>query len=88
MNDRKGLLTDTQEKIAAKYLKEKNVPKLVARIGIKLIDNRLIDPLIDRLDQDKRNNIYKIIDSIFKDLEVEVEGIVPPDEDRPKEPPK
>lgn len=68
--DRKGVLKSDQEKIAVKFLQKKNVPKLVARIGIKLIDNRLLDPLIDGLDQEKRDKIYKIIDAIFDEVEV------------------
>lgn len=71
---RKGLLTPAQEKTADRVIEFKR-KALEAADGpaIKIIDNRLIDPLIDKLNAKHPGAIeivYEMVDAAFNALDV------------------
>ncbi len=82
MSDRKGGLTNEQEKLVANHLKDEGIGGVLARAAVKLVDNQVVDRLLDKLDPELREDIYEMIDAIFEEVEdskVELAGV--PDED-------
>lgn len=68
-NERKGILTEDQEKLLDELIKLKGIPEKLDGLAIRLIDNKAIPILLKSLPDPVKEIIFDVIDMIFDTLQ-------------------
>lgn len=67
--ERKGVLTQDQEKILDEIIKLKGIPEKLDGFVIRIVDDKGIELLMKQLHPSTKEIIYDIVDLLFEGLE-------------------
>jgi len=69
MEERKGLLTEEQEKILDDLIELKGISESLDGLGIRLVDNMAVEKIKAKIPEQYLPVVYEIIDELFKALQ-------------------